>query len=40
MFMEYLRTVPGEADLVVAEVLVVGTGVNAGRIVHSCVFHG
>ena len=40
VFMEYLRTVPGEADLVVAEVLVVGTGVNAGRIVHSCVFHG
>jgi 8-oxo-dGTP pyrophosphatase MutT (NUDIX family)/ketosteroid isomerase-like protein len=40
VFMEYLRTVPGEADLVVAEVLVVGTGANAGRIVHSCVFHG
>ncbi|MSP55333.1 MAG: nuclear transport factor 2 family protein [Myxococcales bacterium] len=34
--MEYLRTVPGEADLVVAEVLVV----TDGRIVRSCVFHG
>ena len=36
VFMEYLRTVPGEPDLVVAEVLVVA----GGRIVHSCVFHG
>ncbi len=36
VFMEYLRTVPGEPDLVVAEVLVV----KAGRIVHSMVFHG
>lgn len=37
VFMEYLRTVAGEPDLVVAEVLVVGT---AGRIVRSSVFHG
>lgn len=36
VFMEYLRTVPGEPDLVVAEVLVV----RDGRIVHSMVFHG
>ena len=34
--MEYLRTVPGEPDLVVAEVLVVAEG----RIVLSHVFHG
>jgi 8-oxo-dGTP diphosphatase len=34
--MEYLRTVPGEADLVVAETLVV----RDGRIVASHVFHG
>ncbi len=34
--MEYLRTVPGEPDLVVAEVLVVADG----RIVASHVFHG
>ena len=36
VFMEYLRTVPGEADLVVAEVLIV----SDGRIVASWVFHG
>ncbi len=36
VFMEYLRTTPGEADLVVAEVLVV----EGGRIVRSLVFHG
>lgn len=36
VFMEYLRTVPGEPDLVVAEVLVV----RDGKIVHSMVFHG
>jgi 8-oxo-dGTP diphosphatase len=36
VFMEYLRTVPGEADLLVAEVLVV----RDGRIVESRVFHG
>jgi len=36
VLMEYLRTVPGEADLLVAEVLVVRDGV----IVASHVFHG
>ena len=36
VFMEYLRTVPGEPDLVVAEVLVV----KDGRISRSHVFHG
>lgn len=36
VFMEYLRTVPGEPDLVVAEVLVV----RGGLIRHSMVFHG
>lgn len=36
VFMEYLRTVPGEPDLVVAEVLVV----RDARIVASHVFHG
>ena len=36
VFMEYLRTVPGEPDLVVAEVLVV----RDGKIVYSSVFHG
>lgn len=36
VFMEYRRTVPGEADLLVAEVLVA----RGGRIVHSMVFHG
>ncbi len=36
VFMEYLRTVPGEADLIVAEVLVV----TGGRITASSVFHG
>lgn len=41
VFMEYLRTAPGEADMVVAEVLVVRVaGGGAGRIVSSCVFHG
>jgi len=37
VFMEYNRVNPGEADLVVAEVLVVGPG---GRITSSAVFHG
>jgi ketosteroid isomerase-like protein len=37
VFMEYLRQTPGEPDLPVAEVLVVGT---QGRIVASRVFHG
>lgn len=36
VFMEYLRTVPGEPDLLVAEVLVC----SAGKIVSSHVFHG
>lgn len=36
VFMEYLRTVPGEPDLVVAEVLVV----RDGLIQSSMVFHG
>ena len=36
VFMEYLRRVPGEPDLLVAEVLVV----QDGRIIHSRVFHG
>ena len=36
VFMEYVRTVPGQADLLVAEVLVVDGGV----IVESRVFHG
>ena len=36
VFMEYLRTVPGEADLVVAEVLVA----RERRICRSHVFHG
>ena len=36
VFMEYLRTVPNEPDLLVAEVLVC----RAGKIVSSHVFHG
>lgn len=36
VFMEYLRTTPGEPDLIVAEVLVV----QDGRIAASHVFHG
>lgn len=36
VFMEYLRRVPGEPDLLVAEVLVV----EGGRICESRVFHG
>lgn len=36
VFMEYLRTVPGEADLLVAEVL----AIHDGKIVESRVFHG
>jgi ketosteroid isomerase-like protein len=36
VFMEYVRTVPGEPDLPVAEVLVV----RDGRIVESRVYHG
>jgi ketosteroid isomerase-like protein len=36
VFMEYLRSVPGEPDLLVAEVLVV----RDGRIVASHVYHG
>jgi 8-oxo-dGTP pyrophosphatase MutT (NUDIX family) len=36
VFMEYLRTVPGEPDLIVAEVLVL----RDGRIAGSSVFHG
>ncbi len=36
VFLEYLRTVPGEVDLIVAELFVV----ERGRIVESRVFHG
>jgi 8-oxo-dGTP diphosphatase len=36
VFLEYVRSVPGESDLVVAELFVV----RAGRIVESRVFHG
>ena len=36
VFMEYLRKLPGEADLPVAEVL----EIDAGRIVASRVYHG
>ena len=37
VFMEYVRTNPGDADLLVAEVLVVGA---SGRICCSRVYHG
>jgi len=36
VFMEYIRQVPGEADMLVAEVL----EINDGRIVASRVYHG
>ncbi|MCC7110898.1 MAG: nuclear transport factor 2 family protein [Deltaproteobacteria bacterium] len=36
VWLEYLRTVPGEADLLVAELFIV----RGGRIVESAVFHG
>jgi hypothetical protein len=36
VFMEYLRQVPGEADLMVAEVL----EIDNGRITASRVYHG
>lgn len=36
VWLEYLRTVPGEPDLLVAELFIV----RGGRIVESAVFHG